>query len=87
MSYSPATSWREQRAQGSNMPQGQFLDNQAAAKFIMENTSKLKNGAVSLPIPEGLPARIIMPDGTFKVATKVRLVPSGKGIKTAYPEF
>jgi hypothetical protein len=26
-----------------------------------------------------------MPDGTFKAATHIKLVPSGNGVKTAYP--
>ena len=67
------------------MAQGQFLDNQKAAQFILDNVSKLANGAINIPIPNGLPARVIMPDGTFKAATHIRLIPSGGGVKTAYP--
>ncbi|MBW3518533.1 hypothetical protein [Flavobacterium sp. NKUCC04_CG] len=73
------------RAKGSGMVQGQFLNNQKAAQFILDNVSKTLNGAVNIPIPKGFPARIIMPDGTFKAATHIRLVPSGSGVKTAYP--
>ena len=65
---------------------GQFTDNQAAAHLIRENLHKLKNGAQSIPIPSDFPARIILPDGSFVPATSVRMVPSGNGVKTAYPE-
>ncbi|WP_158618316.1 RHS repeat protein [Chitinophaga lutea] len=73
------------RAKGSGMAQGQFLDNQKAAQFILDNVSETANGALNLPMPNGFPARVIMPDGTFKAATHIRLVPSGGGVKTAYP--
>ena len=81
------TDFLMQRANGSGMAQGQFLDNQAAAKFIETNLDKIKNGAVSLPIPKNFPARMINADGTFGVPTHIRLVPGGKGVKTAYPEY
>ena len=73
------------RAKGSGMAQGQFLDNQKAAQFILDNMSKTTSGAVNVPVPKGFPARVIMPDGTFKAATHIRLVPGGSGVKTAYP--
>jgi hypothetical protein len=80
-----ATNFLLNRARGSSMAQGQFLDNQKAAQFILDNLSKTTNGAVNIPIPNGFPARVIMPDGTFKVATHIRLIPGGGGVKTAYP--
>ena len=67
------------------MAQGQFLDNQKAAQFIMDNIGKTANGAVNLPLPKGFPARVINPDGAFSPATHIRLVPGGGGVKTAYP--
>lgn len=70
----------------SNQAQGQFLDDQAAAQFIQVNLDKTKNGAVSLPVPKDFPARIINPDGTYTTPSSIRLVPGGKGVKTAYPE-
>ena len=79
------TNFLVNRARGSGMAQGQFLDNQKAAQFILDNISKTTNGAVNVPIPKGFPARVIMPDGTFKAATHIRLVPGGNGVKTAYP--
>jgi hypothetical protein len=80
------TNFLTNRAQGSGMPQGQFLHNQKAALFILENLDKTKNGAVSLEMPYGFPARIIHPDGSFSTPSKIKLVPSGNGVKTAYPE-
>lgn len=73
------------RAKGSGIAQGQFLNNQKAAQFILDNVGKTANGAVNIPIPKGFPARVIMPDGTFKAATHIRLIPGGGGVKTAYP--
>uniref|UniRef100_UPI0024A613BC hypothetical protein n=1 Tax=Pelagibius sp. Alg239-R121 TaxID=2993448 RepID=UPI0024A613BC len=73
------------RAKGSGMQQGQFLDNQAAARFILDNLHRLKNGAITLPIPKGVPARIINPNGSFSNPSGIRLVPGGKGVKSAYP--
>jgi RHS repeat-associated protein len=80
-----ATSFLVNRAKGSGMAQGQFLDNQKAAKFIMDNVGKTTKGAVNIPIPKGFPARVIMPDGSFKAASHIRLIPGGSGVKTAYP--
>jgi hypothetical protein len=81
-----STEFLTRRAAGAGQPMGQFLDDQAAARFIQENLDKVANGAVSIPIPPGFPARVIMPDGSFAPATSIRLVPSGNGVKTAYPE-
>jgi hypothetical protein len=81
-----STNFLTQRAKGSGQAQGQFLDDQAAAKFIRDNIDKVQNGAVSLPVPEGLSVRIINPDGSYSPAATIRLVPGGNGVKTAYPE-
>lgn len=83
---SGATEFLTHRAAGSGMPQGQFLDDQAAARFTLDNLHTTSQGAVSLPVPEGLPVRVIMPDGSFTTASTIRLVPGGRGVKTAYPE-
>lgn len=80
-----ATQFIVKRAKGSGSVQGQFLNNQKAAQFILDNVSKTKNGPINIPLPKGIPARIIMPDGTFRKATHIRLIPGGKGVKTAYP--
>ena len=75
----------EYRAKGSGNPIGQFLDDQAAARFIEENIKKTANGAVTLPIPENIPARIFLPDGSTIAPQGIHLVPGGGGVKTAYP--
>ena len=56
----------------------------AAEEFIFNNLDKTKNGTVTIKLPPGL-GRIINPDGSFSPATHARLVPSGAGVKTAYP--
>lgn len=81
-----ATEFLTRRAQSTGRPNGQFLDNQAAARFIHENLDKASNGPVSVPIPKGFPARVINPDGSFSPARSIRLVPGAKRVKTAYPE-
>ena len=63
---------------------GQWLDDLRAEQFISDNLDELRQGARTLDLPEGL-GRVVNPDGTFSPATKVRLVPSGSGVKTAYP--
>lgn len=72
------------QAKNSGKPQGQWLDDAAAEEFIANNLSKLQNGAKNIELPQGL-GRVINPDGTFTNATHARLVPSGSGVKTAYP--
>jgi len=79
------TNFLMKRAAGSGKPQGQFLDDQAAARLIQQNLGNLNNGPITVSIPKGFPARIINPDGTFSPASGVRIVPSGNGVKTAYP--
>ena len=81
-----ATEFLTRRAQAMGRPNGQFLDDQAAARFIQENMDKIKGGPISLPVPEGFPVRVINPDGTFAPARTIRLVPGGEGVKTAFPE-
>lgn len=80
------TQFLTRRAAGAGMPQGQFLDNQAAARLIEENLDNLHSGAISVPVSEGFPARIINPDGTYTTPSSIRLVPGKNGVKTAYPE-
>ncbi|HGG64346.1 MAG TPA: hypothetical protein ENK34_07185 [Rhodobacteraceae bacterium] len=82
-----ATNFILHRAAGSGKPMGQFLDDQAAARFIIANLDKLHNGAKKLPIPDGFPARIVYPDGTFGPARSITLVPSRHGVTTAYPNW
>ncbi len=72
------------QAQGSGHPQGQWLDDIAAEKFIAEHLDELANGAKTINLPKGI-GRVIMPNGSFVPATKARLVPSKTGVITAYP--
>jgi RHS repeat-associated protein len=72
------------QAQGSGLPQGQWLDDIAAEKFIAEHLDELANGAKTINLPKGI-GRVIMPNGSFVPATKARLVPSKTGVITAYP--
>jgi hypothetical protein len=81
-----ATKFLTYRAKATRKPNGQFLDDQAAARFTQDNLDKAKGGAVSLPLPRGFPARVINPDGSFSPARTIRLLPSQRGVKTAYPE-
>jgi hypothetical protein len=71
-------------AAGSGKPVGQWLNNAKAEQFIADRLGQLKNGAQTFDLPKGL-GRVVNPDGTFSEATKARLVPSGSGVKTAFP--
>jgi RHS repeat-associated protein len=71
-------------AAGSGNPVGQWLDDEAAEALIAAHLDDLAQGAVTVELPEGL-GRIINPDGTFSPASRARIVPSGSGVKTAYP--
>ena len=72
------------KAKNSGRSQGQWLDDVEAENFIAKNLDKTKNGTIKIELPEGL-GRVIHPDGTFSPATHAVLVPSGSGVKTAYP--
>ena len=72
-------------AAGSGRGLGQFLDGAAAEQFVAGHLDELAQGARTFPSPLGL-GRIVNPDGTFSPAIRVRVVPSGSGVKTAYPE-
>ena len=71
------------RAINTGKPQGQFLDDQLAARFIQDNLHLTRNGAVSVRVPNDFPARVILPDGSYVRPSTIRLVPGGKGVKTA----
>ena len=78
------TNFLTQRAKGSGMPQGQWLNDQLAAAFLLANFPTPGQGEQSVLMPEGLPHRIIYPDGSFGKATHVKIVPSGTGIKVTF---
>jgi RHS repeat-associated protein len=75
------------RARGTGMPQGQWLDNQAAADFLRtalgDNAEDF--GPFGVKLPEGL-GQVIMPDGRIVPAPYAYVIPSRGGIiRTAYP--
>ena len=72
------------RDEGSGIAQGQWLDDVAAERFIADHLDELAGGAKTIDLHEGLGRRILS-DGSMVPATKVRLVPSKSGVKTAYP--
>jgi hypothetical protein len=72
------------QAVNSGRVQGQWLDDVAGEAFIASHLDELANGAKTFDLPQGF-GRQILPDGTFLPATKVRLVPSKSGVKTAFP--
>ncbi len=73
-----------QEATNSGRPVGQWLDDAAAERFIAGKLADLSQGTRTFELPPGL-GRQINPDGTDLPATRVTLVPSKTGVKTAYP--
>ncbi len=74
------------RARAKNTPQGQWLDDDEAAKFLRDVRPAIDE-VVEFPIPPGVSARVIMPNGSIVQATMVRLVPNTRtgGYITAFP--
>jgi RHS repeat-associated protein len=70
-------------ARSTGKPQGQWLDNQAAADLLQSHRAELV-GPASIRIPDGL-GQVIMPDGSIVNATRATLIPGPNGFKTAYP--
>jgi hypothetical protein len=74
-----------QEATNSRKAVGQWIDNARAEKFIADRLDQLKNGAKTFDdLPEGV-GRMIHPDGTATPATSARQIPSGNGVKSAFP--
>jgi RHS repeat-associated protein len=72
------------RAAGTGEPQGQWLNNQAAADFLAAQRPGIQ-GPVTVPIPPGM-GQVILPDGRIVPATHADLVPHPDGgYRTAYP--
>jgi RHS repeat-associated protein len=72
------------RAAGTKQPQGQWLNNEAAAD-LLKKASESTSGPRTIPIPEGM-GRVVMPDGSFVPAAQAKLIPNGSGgYITAYP--
>ena len=73
------------RARDSGHQIGQFLDDQAAANFITD-VAKNGPGVHDVPLPAGMPTRVILPDGTEVAADTVRVVVKPNGsVRTSYP--
>jgi len=70
------------RARSTGDNQGQWLDNQKAADFL--NSKGEITEVTTLDLPAGM-GQVITPTGEIIDATKVIVVPSASGIKTAYP--
>jgi len=72
------------RARSTGTPQGQWLDNSAAADFLAPFDGLLQ-GPASVKLPPGL-GQIVNPDGTITAATRAILIPKpGGGFRTAFP--
>jgi hypothetical protein len=72
------------RARSTGQPQGQWLDNDAAADFL-RNVHVAGAGPRSVRIPDGL-GQVIMPNGEPVAARAATLVPGQNGpYRTAYP--
>lgn len=71
-------------ARSTGKPQGQWLNNQAAADLMAGQKAAGLDGPVSVPIPEGL-GQVIMPNGAVVPATRATLVPGPNGFVTGYP--
>ncbi len=75
-------------AKNGNIPQGQWLNEIEAEKFIARHLSQLGNGARDIPIPANLRniGRVFRNgDAAILSPTHIRLVPSGSGVKSAFP--
>jgi RHS repeat-associated protein len=70
------------RARSTGNNQGQWLDNQKAAEFLYSKGEITE--VTTLDLPAGM-GQVITPTGEIINATKVIVVPSASGIKTAYP--
>jgi hypothetical protein len=72
------------RAAGERTPQGQWLDDQAAARLLSEARPHLDGPAI-IRLPQGL-GQVILPDGRILPARHALVVPAPNGgIRTAYP--
>jgi hypothetical protein len=72
------------RARSTNNPQGQWLDNDAAAEFL-KGLHIEGAGPRSVRIPDGL-GQVIMPDGSIVQARAATIIPSPNGLyKTGFP--
>ena len=69
------------RARGTGNPQGQWLNNEAAADFL---NNLPVDGPATVRIPTGL-GQVITPNGNIVDAEWTRIIPKQEGIRTAFP--
>jgi len=73
------------RAGGTGQAQGQWLKNEAAANFLSSERPYIQ-GPTAVQLPAGVPAQMILPNGTVVPAGHALLVPApGGGFITAFP--
>jgi len=70
------------RARSTGNNQGQWLNNEKASEFIYSKGNLTE--ATTFDLPAGM-GQVITPSGEIIKATKVIIVPSKTGVKTAYP--
>ncbi|WP_276570661.1 polymorphic toxin-type HINT domain-containing protein, partial [Paenibacillus alvei] len=70
------------RARSTGNNQGQWLNNEKASEFIYSKGNLTE--ATTFDLPSGM-GQVITPSGEIIKATKVIIVPSKTGVKTAYP--
>lgn len=74
------------RAASTEKPQGQWLDNEAAARLLRQYYTP-GAGTTSVRIPSGM-GQVIMPDGTIRQATHAVISRKPDGtFRSAYPRF
>ncbi|WP_312271803.1 RHS repeat-associated core domain-containing protein, partial [Pseudomonas sp.] len=77
------TEFLKRRSQAMNRPNGQWLDDSAAAEFV---AGIKEPGTVVVELPKNVPARLVNPDGTFTLISKATIVRKGNGkLITAFP--
>jgi hypothetical protein len=74
------------RARSKGTQIGQYLDDQAAADLVGDVAQRMGPGVHDVPLPEGLPTRVILPDGTEATADMVRVIVKPDGsVRSSYP--
>jgi hypothetical protein len=74
------------RARANGTQIGQYLDDQAAADYVGNVAQQMGPGVHDVPRPEGLPTRVVLPDGTEATADMMRVVVKADGsVRTSYP--
>jgi hypothetical protein len=76
------------RARGLNHQNGQFLNDNDAARILgdLVQSHQLQPGVHDLPIPADLKTRVVLPDGTEIKADSLRIIIKQDGtIRTSFP--